>query len=96
MWTGLPQGLQLHNGRLIVCANHGFGGTSAAPGGTHSHTIYSDTHGLTWHNGQSVSARNSTGGTGTQDNIIESINDKLSSSRKPRNAGSHYPRQAPA
>eukprot|EP01046_Picozoa_sp_COSAG06_P091506 COSAG06_NODE_37794_length_431_cov_0.644578_1_plen_31_part_10 len=31
----------MHNGRLIVCANHGLGGTSAAPGRTHSHTIHS-------------------------------------------------------
>ena len=46
----------------MVCANHGFGGTSAAPGGTHSYTIYSDTHGLTWQNGKDVSARNSSSG----------------------------------
>lgn len=62
VWTGLPQGIQLRNGRLMVCANHGFGGTTAGPGGTHSYTIYSDTHGLTWQNGRDVSARNSSSG----------------------------------
>ena len=60
VWTGLPQGIQLDSGRLIVCANHGVSGSSVRPGGTHSHTIYSDTHGLTWRNGASVSAANAT------------------------------------
>ena len=32
----------------------------AMPGGTHSHTIFSDDHGATWRNGESVRARNST------------------------------------
>lgn len=52
VWTGLPQGIQLmprgdiH--RLMLCANHG------TPDGTRSHTIYSDDHGATWLNGESV------------------------------------------
>ena len=45
VWTGLPQGIQLASGRLLVCANHGISGTAGRPGGTNSHTIYSDDHG---------------------------------------------------
>eukprot|EP00040_Diaphanoeca_grandis_P030297 m.178837 g.178837 ORF g.178837 m.178837 type:complete len:431 (-) comp31953_c2_seq18:113-1405(-) len=49
VFTGLPQGMQLRNSRrLIVCANH------VTNEGGHSHTIYSDNHGLTWQNGASV------------------------------------------
>ena len=53
VWTGLPQGIQLASGRLIICANHG------VPGGTHSYSIFSDSHGATWHNGFAVNASNS-------------------------------------
>jgi|EP01047_Picozoa_sp_COSAG01_P059032 sialidase-1 len=53
VWTGLPQGIQLESGRLIICANHG------VPGGTHSYTIFSDSHGATWQNGVAVNASNS-------------------------------------
>jgi sialidase-1 len=58
VWTGLPQGIQLDGGRLVVCANHAFGG-SAGRGGTHSYAIYSDDHGATWRNGAAVRAANS-------------------------------------
>lgn len=67
VWTGLPQGIQLStSGRLLVCANHGFSGTTTRPGGTHSHTIYSDDHATSWRNGNSVGVRNSTFRDGAQ------------------------------
>jgi len=49
IYTGLPQGIQLDSGRLIICANHKYADES-----TKSHTIYSDDHGATWRNGQPV------------------------------------------
>ena len=50
---GLPQGIQLDNGRLLICANHKLPSSeSLAP--TKSYTIYSDDHGATWHNGANV------------------------------------------
>ena len=36
VWTGLPQGVQLRGGRLLVCANHGFGGGASPGRGSHS------------------------------------------------------------
>jgi hypothetical protein len=48
-YRGLPQGIQLDNGRLLVCANH-----NIPSGGTNSFTIHSDDHGVTWHNGANV------------------------------------------
>ena len=39
------RGSSFQAGRLIVCANHGVSGSVGRPGGTHSHTIYSDDHG---------------------------------------------------
>ena len=52
VYTGLPQGLQLANGRLIICANHMHEELS-----TKSHTIFSDDHGKTWTSGKSVGPR---------------------------------------
>ena len=49
VYTGLPQGIQLRSGRLIVCANH-----LLRSGGGYSHTIYSDDRGATWSNGNAV------------------------------------------
>ena len=52
VYTGLPQGLQLSNGRLIICANHMYDDLS-----TKSHTIFSDDHGKSWTYGKSVGPR---------------------------------------
>ena len=52
VYTGLPQGLQLSSGRLIICANHMYDDLS-----TKSHTIFSDDHGKSWTVGKSVGPR---------------------------------------
>ena len=49
VFTGLPQGIQLRSGRLLVCVNHGL-----HDGTTKSNTFFSDDHGTTWQVGKSV------------------------------------------
>eukprot|EP00039_Didymoeca_costata_P023371 m.6880 g.6880 ORF g.6880 m.6880 type:complete len:371 (-) comp3599_c0_seq2:191-1303(-) len=49
IYPGLPQGIQMKGGRLVLCANHI---TNTSQG--HSHTIFSDDYGEKWENGKSV------------------------------------------
>lgn len=52
--TGPGHGIQLHSGRLVIPCDHIVGVDFHPQDPYHSHVIFSDDHGITWHLGGSV------------------------------------------
>ena len=63
--TGPCHSIQLRSGRILVPCNHGV--FEDGPAGTHSHVVYSDDHGETWHIGGDA-------GTGNESTVTELSN----------------------